>query len=395
MPRSGERGIPGNANVGRSPGRASFVIRLTLRDHVAEPANLWIRHSFSAWPSGGGDDLWCDLATGGLRPSRSGPADVSLDTDAAAELLRAATDVVYVPPLTAEHEPFRARLVAVVAETGAPLLAQVVGGRLPGAALFGPSRSCGGGSVGLRSAGSRTVGPGLPAASAMTASRMSQPTTAGLPPNATVVIDLLDSLVRQAATLREELRENRQSSLLLAPRPLQDANLVWPLVCGWTDQPEVLGPAMTRFAAAGARRVVPRVLELDARDRRLLAERFQSTWPEAFDALFHGDGSPPDAQAFRRAVEAAGIEHRLPRPLPAPPLPARLRRARELAGHLIELGDVADTHGDAYYRAARFLDRGEVDIEAAAREGNLGVLPWLEEPARQAAEQWLAARPGD
>ena len=67
------------------------------------------------------------------------------------------------------------------------------------------------------------------------------------------------------------------------------------------------------------------------------------------------------------------------RPLPAPPLPERLRLARELAGHLIELGDAAVTGGDAYYRAARFLDRDETDIEAAAREGNLSVLPWLEE----------------
>ena len=80
--------------------------------------------------------------------------------------------------------------------------------------------------------------------------------------------------------------------------------------------------------------------------------------------------------------------------LPAPPLPPRLRRARELAGHLIELGDAADSEGPVYYRAARFLDRNEVDIDAAARESNLGVLPWLEEPARVAVEEWLATNRG-
>ncbi len=225
--------------------------------------------------------------------------------------------------------------------------------------------------------------------------RLAGTAAADLPPNATVVLDLLDSLVCQAAALREEFRENRQPSLPFAPAPLQDATLVWPLISGWTDQPEVLGPATVRFAAAGARRVVPRSLELDARDRRLLAERLQTTWPEAFDALFHGGESVPDTAAFRSVAEAAGLEHRLPRPLPAPPLPERLRLARELAGHLIELGDAAVTGGDAYYRAARFLDQDEVDIEAAAREGNLGVLPWLEDPVRQAVEQWLTARRGD
>ena len=70
-------------------------------------------------------------------------------------------------------------------------------------------------------------------------------------------------------------------------------------------------------------------------------------------------------------------------------MPPRLRRARELAGHLIERGDAADSEGPVYYRAARFLDRNEVDIDAAAREGNLGVLPWLEDPARVAVEGWL------
>lgn len=274
-----------------------------------------------------------------------------MDASATAELLHGATDVVYVPPLPVEHEPLRASIFEAAAAAGAPLLVQIVGGRTAGAAAY--------------------------------------------PPNATVVVDALDSLVCQAATLREDFRDNRQSSLPFEPAPLQDAAVVWPLVSGWTDQPGILAPAMARFAAAGARRVVPRSLELDARDRRLLAERLQATWPEAFDALFHGGESAPDTASFRTAAEAAGLEHRLPRPLPASPLPPRLRLARELAGHLIELGDAAVTGGDAYYRAARFLDRDEVDVEAAAREGNLGVLPWLEDPAGQAVEQWLTLRRGD
>ncbi len=268
------------------------------------------------------------------------------------------TDVVYVPPLPAEHGPLRSSLLEAAVGTGVPLLIQLTPDDL----------------LSTRARGSHL---------------------ADVPPNAVVVIDLLDTLVRKAATWRGDFKEDRQPRLPFEPSPLQDAALVWPLVTGWTDQPGVLEQAMARLAAAGAGRVVPRTMHFDARERRLLAEHLQSTWSEAFDALFHGDDARPVTSRFESAAAAAGLEHRLPRPLPAPPLPARLRVARELAGHLIELGDAAVTGGDAYYRAARFLDRDEVDIEAAAREGNLSVLPWLEDPARRAVEQWLTARRED
>lgn len=332
---------------------------LTLREHVAEPANLWIRHSFSHWPAVHEEKIWCDLANGVLAASAGASA---LDAWAAADLVRSSTDVVYVPPYPADQDVLRKRMIEAAAAAGVPLLIQIVRD-LPvgGSTVAGASRR------------------GF----------------TDLPSNATVVIDVLDSLVRQAAVLREEFRERRQPGLPFEPPPLRDASLFWPLVTGWTDQPGVLEPAMARFAAAGVHRVVPRALVLDASDRRLLAGRLQSAWPEAFDAIFHGDESPPDTPAFRRAAEAAGLESRLPRPLPLPPLPPRLRQAREVAGHLIELGDTAGAGGDAYYRAARFLDRGEVDIEAADREGNLGVLPWLEEPVKQAVERWLASRRQD
>ncbi len=331
---------------------------LTLREHVAEPANLWIRHSFSRWPAVGSDDLWCDLATGGLPRSIAEPLPAAAE---AAEGVHSVIDVVYVPPLPADHEHLRTRIVEAAANAGVPLLIQVVA-NIP----------VGGSSL----------------------RELTAPRLANLPPNAVVVADLLDALVRHAATLREELRERRQPSLPFEPAPLEDATPVWPLVADWTDQPALLEPAMARLVAAGARRVVPRVMQLSARERRLLAERLQSSWPEAFDALFHGGESPPDTAAFQCAAKAAGLQPRLPRPLPAPPLPPRLRRTRELAGHLIELGDAADSEGLVYYRAARFLDRNEVDIDAAARESNLGVLPWLEEPARVAVEEWLATNRG-
>lgn len=338
---------------------------LTLRDQVAEPANLWIRYSFSRWPAGDGEP-WCDLNTGTLPKEQAATA---LPTPGeAAELVSNVADVVYVPPLHISQGPLRAALTQAAAEAGVPLLVQV-------AAHFDVQ-------------GRQFVVDRRPGGSASGELDSARP--ADLPTNAVVVVDLLNSLVNHAADLRSQWKQRRQPRLPFEPKPLAGTTVVWPLILDWTDRHRVLEPALARLAAAGARRVVPRVMQLGARERRLLAERLQSTWPEAFDALFHGGDSPPDAAAFREAAEAAGLETRLPRPIPAPPLPNRLRRARELAGHLVELGDAAGTGGPPYYRAARFLDRGEVDIDAAAREGNLGVLPWLEEPARVAVEAWLA-----
>ena len=335
------------------------VTSLGLREHVAEPADLWIRYSFSRWLPGSGG-LWCDLAVGSLPPATSGPSPTEAE---AVRLVRSATDVIYVPPLPDTEEQLGAAVIAAAADAGVPLLIQVV-------ADYDPE--------------DRSFVVAWPASVR----------AAELPPDAVVAVDLLDCLFRHGAALREEHGRRRQPRLAFEPASLRGATVVWPLVADWTDQSDLLEPALARLAAAGARRVLPRDLRLKARERRLLAEGLQASWPEAFDALFHGDDSRPDHSAFRCAAEAAGLEHRLPRPLPALPLPSRLRRSRELAGHLIELGDAAATHGDAYYRAARFLDRNEVDIDAAAREGNLGVLPWLEDPARVAVEAWLARHGG-
>ena len=381
------------------------MTRLDLREHVAEPANLWIRHSFSRWSAPAVDGrLCCDLAAGGLLSAGAAPAPAVSDVW---RLVRKAADVVYVPPLPADGEPLRAAIVEAANASGAPLLLQVVADDVVTAAAAGwpwlrpvprPSRRSapGLGAFDAASAGSDELSVGAMVA----VNREAAGVPAGgsrhdeLPLNATVVVDLLDCLATDATLLREEPGESRQRSLPFPRTPARHATLVWPLVAGWTDQPGLLATAMPRLAALGSRRVVPRALTFDARERHLLAERLQRTWPEAFDVVFHGDESPPDDAAFRNAAETAGLEQRLPRPLPAQPLPPRLRLARELAGHLIERGDAAATGADAWYRAARFLDRGEVDIEAAAREGNLGVLPWLEAPAKQAVEQWLAARRG-
>ncbi|HEX5761030.1 MAG TPA: hypothetical protein VF121_17720, partial [Thermoanaerobaculia bacterium] len=54
----------------------------------------------------------------------------------------------------------------------------------------------------------------------------------------------------------------------------------------------------------------------------------------------------------------------------------------------------AERQGEALYTAARHLDRSERDAEALAREGNLGVLPWLDALGRQVVEEALAGGEG-
>ncbi len=334
---------------------------LGLREQVAEPANLWIRYVFSRWPVAD-RVLRSDLATGGLPEARFAGSETPPDSAEASELVRGATDVVYLPPVpvgdVAAKKLVRGVTEAAV-EAGTPLLIQ----------LAPP----------VDFAVRDLLGPGAAASFVRSVEA---------PPNAVVVIDLLAGLVRSGSALGEQLPPD-EPLLPLGPLPLDGATAVWPLVAGWTDDRVLLEAALPRLAAAGVVRVVPRPMALDPSARRLLAGALQPSWPEAFDALFHVGDAPPATRPFFAVADALHLESRLPRPLPAPPLPLRLRHARELAGRLIERGDAAGDEGASWYRAARFLDRGEVDIHAIAREGNLRVLPWLEEPARTAVEQWL------
>ncbi|MFY9821245.1 MAG: hypothetical protein WAM82_07675, partial [Thermoanaerobaculia bacterium] len=76
----------------------------------------------------------------------------------------------------------------------------------------------------------------------------------------------------------------------------------------------------------------------------------------------------------------------LSRPLPRPPVLGagnrRIAGVLALAAELwLRLGRPVDT-GQAFYKDARWIDRTAYDLEALAREGNLGVLP-LEAASRE------------
>ena len=94
--------------------------------------------------------------------------------------------------------------------------------------------------------------------------------------------------------------------------------------------------------------------------------------------LFHRE--PRAERDFARVAHRHGLAPFLPRPLPRPPMLGagnrRIGGALALAAEVwLRLGRPVET-GQALYRDARWADRTTYDLEALAREGNLGVLPF-------------------
>ncbi len=162
---------------------------------------------------------------------------------------------------------------------------------------------------------------------------------------------------------------------------------LWPLVPGVTDREELVTAGLERLASAGVARVLPVVPELAPEERRGLASS-----EEAYRALFHG--GRPSERRFARAAHRHGLEPFLERPLP--PAPARLASNRALAGHLARIAELwlglgrPEGRGQAFFRAARWIDREAVDLARLAADGNLGVVAWLEPGARDLVEELAA-----
>ncbi len=173
----------------------------------------------------------------------------------------------------------------------------------------------------------------------------------------------------------------------LAAVPAGGAAL-WPLVPGVTDGGELVAAGLGRLAAAGAAFVLPVVPDLTPEERRDLA-----SGEEAYRALFHG--GRPSVRSFARAAHRHGLEPFFERPLPG--APPRLASNRALAGHLARIAELwlalgrPESRGQAFFRAARWIDREAVDLARLAVEGNLGVVAWLEPAARDLIEELAEA----
>jgi hypothetical protein len=298
--------------VSRAAGAAGDSGEAKPAAQLPEPGRFWVRYVPRSWETP--ERPWVNLAAGTLGDWGKGAKSRTADIAGLADV--ALDDVLYLPPVpsrrsAARDELGRARLVG-----GTPVLIQ----------LF-----------------------------------PSEETTVPPVSGAAFVFDLLETLLeRDLGALR---------------RLPSGAIAVWPLLPGLTDDPALWELGCRDLAAAGARCVQALTPVLEPADRRKLAERWGEE--ETFDALFHHQ--PPSERDFARMAHRHGLEPFLSRPLPRPPVLGAGNRwiggVLALAGELwLRLGRPVE-QGQAFYRAARWVDRSSYDLEALAREGNLGVLP--------------------
>lgn len=296
---------------------------------LPEPGRFWIRYSPRVWDT---PELpWVHLAAGKLgewtRRGARGAASAPVTIAALAEA--PLDDVLYLPPVAPKRAGTRDDLARARLVDGTPVVVQ----------LFPGEEST------------------IPAVNGVA-----------------FVVDLLSALL-----------ERDLDRLARVPA---GAAAVWPLIPALTDDPDLCEDGCRRLAAAGVRCVQPMTPELSPVERRRLFDEWGND--DLFEALFHRDPRPE--RDFARTAHRHGLAPFLPRPIPRAPI---LNRENREAGGLLALA--ADLWmrlgrpvepGQALYRAARWADETSYDLEGLTREGNLGVLPALDERSREVVMDW-------
>ena len=194
------------------------------------------------------------------------------------------------------------------------------------------------------------------------------------------VLDLLGALLAGAPEAVE-------------PAPPEIA-AVMPLVPGLSGDPGAWEPWLAALARRSPGRTVVGVeVELTPVDRRRLSELGgERNW----EALFHAEAATE--REFARVAAARGLS-----PFPRRPeleLFPRRRRNRDLATLLRECGDLwlrlgrPEPTGQGLLAAARHVEATPLDLAGLAREGNLEVLGWLSETAREVIAASVAEKGG-
>ncbi len=237
-------------------------------------------------------------------------------------------DVAYLPPVDGSQEGFRKQLAERLGSAGSPVLAQ----SLPGTELVSSG--------------------------------------------ATEIYDVLQAVAT--------------GDLAKLDTVPSGAAVVWPLISGYTVDVGIRENGLSRLAAAGVTFVQGIAADLPPSDRRRVV---RVAGEQGFERLFHGQA--PSEREFAAAVHRSGMEPFLRRPLPL--APTRLVHNRRLAELLASIGELwlrlgrAESRGQVFYRDARWVDRDTHDLMVLAREGNLGVVTWLDDDSRRAIQE-IAAR---
>jgi len=175
--------------------------------------------------------------------------------------------------------------------------------------------------------------------------------------------------------------------------------VLFPLIPGWTDEPEIIEELLSEAVAAGAVSATPLLPEGGGEARRAIVEARAEVDPgradQFFDLIHHSDwfsGLRVRLMEARAACARRGLAV----------LPPRPRGWREPAGNagaasrleeLAELSEV-DEHRAALLRgAARWIDECGRDLSVVAREGNFRKIFPFGEGVAKLAEATLLEKP--
>jgi hypothetical protein len=198
-------------------------------------------------------------------------------------------------------------------------------------------------------------------------------------------------------------RPGRPAAAFPGLAPAREAGLaagaLFPLLPGWTGEPEALEALAAAARAGGAVALTAIAPALDGEGRRGIVEARAAADPAAADGFFelvhHGDWSDRMAERLASA-RAAAVRNGLS---PLPPRPVGRGERPGNAAASARLEEMADEHEAEEHRAAllhaavRWIDDSPRDLAAVAREGNFRkVFPFGADAAEVAEAALRTAR---
>jgi hypothetical protein len=177
------------------------------------------------------------------------------------------------------------------------------------------------------------------------------------------------------------------------------AAALYPLLPGWTGEPDVLDALVEIALREGAVAVTAVAPALDGETRRAIVEARETADPESargfFEIVHHGDWTGAMGERIARAraaAAAAGLRTMPPRPMGLAEWPRNAAAAARLE-ELAESVEADEPRAALLYAAVRWIDASGRDLAAVGRDGNFRkIFPFAGEAA-DAAEAALRETP--